>query len=222
MSFIETLHLLARWTPFMAGGFFWNMIVSLAAMSIGTAFGTWLAWLQAAPHKGVARICEGVVEIMRCTPTVVCQFYLAFILPTEITLPGIDVVIPFPAWIKAALALSIAVAAFVSDNLGPLLYCEAPCPRTRQRLLTFLPNWSTYFVVIIIASSSASVIGVDELVSRCNSVVNAVGRTQFMLWVYLYAMLWFFLFCYGMNRAIKLLGSVADTDVETETVQFGR
>ncbi len=213
----DTLHLLAQWTPFLAGGFFWNIVISLAAMSIGTAFGAWLAWLRVAPRRRVARTCDAVAEIMRDTPTIVFQFYLAFILPTEITLPGIDTVIPFPTWIKAALALSVAVGAFVSDNLGPLFRCKST--HLRSRLLSFLPHWSTYFVVIVIASSGASVIGVDELVSRCNSVVNAVGRTQVMLWVYLYAMLWFFLFCYGLNRVIKLLGSAADSRVGSAMAQ---
>lgn len=207
MSFIDTLRLLLKWTPFMAGGFFWNIIIALTAMSLGTACGAGLAWLRAAPRRGIIRAAEILAEIMRDTPTVVCQFYLAFLLPTEITLPGLDLVLPFPAWIKAALALSVAVCAFVSDNLGPVL--KRPAHGLRARLLGFLPHWSIYFVVIVIASSGASVIGVDELVSRCNSVVNAAGRTQVMLWVYLYAMLWFFLFCYGLSRLIQVLGSAA-------------
>jgi polar amino acid transport system permease protein len=33
---------------------------------------------------------------------------------------------------------------------------------------------------------------VGEIVSQCNTIIGAVGRSELMLWIYLYAMLWFF------------------------------
>jgi polar amino acid transport system permease protein len=205
MSSGDVIKLLLSWTPFLAGGFVWNIVIALTAMSAGTAGGAWLAVMRASPHRKLARVCEITTEIMRDTPTVVCQFYLVFMLPVEIVLPMSDIVVPFPSWLKAALALAFAVGGFVSDNLGSAL--KEMAEGSRAGLLLLLPNWTSYFVVIVIASSGASVIGVDELVSRCNSVVNAVGKTQMMLWVYLYAMFWFFLFCFTLSQLVKRFGA---------------
>jgi polar amino acid transport system permease protein len=71
-------------------------------------------------------------------------------------------------------------------------------------------SWANYFVIIVMASSTASVIGVSELVSRCNTVINATGRTDMMLWVYLYAMAWFFLFCYSTKVLIRMVSNRLD------------
>jgi polar amino acid transport system permease protein len=205
MSIGDVIKLLLVWTPFLAGGFAWNIVIALTAMTAGTAVGGWLAVMRASSHRKLARLCEMVTEIMRDTPTIVCQFYLVFMLPVEVVLPMSDIVVPFPSWLKAALALAFAVGGFVSDNLGSAL--KELARGNRAGLLLLLPNWTSYFVVIVIASSGASVIGVDELVSRCNSVVNAVGKTQMMLWVYLYAMFWFFLFCFTLSQLVKRFGA---------------
>jgi polar amino acid transport system permease protein len=59
-----------------------------------------------------------------------------------------------------------------------------------------------YLVIIVMASSTASVIGVSDLVARANIVIAAIGDDRLMLWVYGYAMLWFFLFCWPLSRLV--------------------
>jgi polar amino acid transport system permease protein len=204
MSPAEIIATLARWTPFLAGGFLWNLIVSLGAMTIGTALGAPLALLRLSHLPALRRAGRAATELARNVPTFVFLFYLAFLLPAEIRIGSAAFAVP--GWLKASLALAIAVVGFVSDNL-----CEA-LPRwrggNRAAALLFIPNWTAYFVIIVMASSTASVIGVGELVSRCNTVIGAVGRPELMLWIYLYAMLWFFLACYPLPLLMRRVKAV--------------
>ncbi|MFD1560976.1 ABC transporter permease subunit [Paraburkholderia silviterrae] len=201
MSLAETLRTLAAWTPWLLGGFAWNIAISLTAQTIGTLVGYLLALSRTSQQVALARATTVVTELMRNTPTFVFQFYLVFMLPGKLTMPFDLPSVAFPSWLKAALALSLAVAGFTSDCLTDALSRHPG--EQRQALARFLPVWSSYFVIIVMASSVASVIGVSELVSRCNTVINASGTTDMMLWVYLYAMAWFFVFCFCATRLIR-------------------
>lgn len=185
---------LIAWTPFLASGFLWNIAIALTALAIGTACGALLARLRASPRRARARAGRTATALLRGIPTFVFQFYLAFVLPDTLTLPTLGLHVPLPAWLKAALALSLAVAAFVSDSLA-----------RRQALPALVSDWGSFGVTIVMASSTASVIGVPELVSRCNTLVALPGGSDVMLWVYLYAMAGFFLFCWSATAAIGAL-----------------
>ncbi|WDD92615.1 ABC transporter permease subunit [Burkholderia sp. FERM BP-3421] len=194
---------LIAWTPFLAGGFLWNVAIALAALAIGTSCGALLARLRASPRRARARAGRAATALLRGIPTFVFQFYLAFVLPDTLTLPALGLQVPLPAWLKAALALSLAVAAFVSDSLARARRA-APAAR-RQALPALVSDWGSFSVTIVMASSTASVIGVPELVSRCNTLVALPGGNSVMLWVYLYAMAGFFLFCWSATAAIGAL-----------------
>jgi len=193
---VETLYV---WTPFLAGGFVWNILVSLGAMAIGTALGAGLAVLRLSPRPVVARASVVVTSLTRNVPTFVFLFYLAFLIPPEVQLAGASFV--FPVWLKASLALAIAVVGFVSDNLAEALRRWRAGDHVAA--VMFVPNWTAYLVIILMASSTASVIGVGELVSRCNTVIASVGNDDLMLWIYLYAMLWFFTCCAVVQMAMR-------------------
>lgn len=203
MGFAEILSHLWQWTPFLARGFMWNILISIVAMVAGSLLGWWFAAMRASPRVAVARTSGALTEFVRNVPTFVFQFYLVFILPIEVVLPHTGIAIPIPAWLKAAMALALAVTGFVSDNL--LAAIREWRSDNHVDAMLFIPNWANYFVIIVMASSTASVIGVGELVSSCNTVVNAVGKTQMILWVYLYAMLWFFAFCYPVMHGMQLV-----------------
>jgi polar amino acid transport system permease protein len=208
MGAVEIVRQLFLWTPFLAGGFAWNVAISLFAMATGTAGGYLLASWRASPHTLLARVGGTVTELMRNVPTFVFQFYLVFMLPGVLALPGGAERVPFPSWLKASLALALAVAGFVSDNLLRALH--AWHDRRRHEALLFVMNWGNFFVIVVMASSTASVIGVSELVSRCNTVINVEGKTDMMLWVYLYAMAWFFLFCYSATVLVRKLSQYVE------------
>jgi polar amino acid transport system permease protein len=185
---------LARWTPFLGVGFAWNIAISVAAMALGTVGGAVLAIMREHHRRALARPGLALTEFARNVPTFVFLFYVAYLLPPELHFAGLA--IPCPGWVKASIALSIAVVGYVSDNLSIVLH-DWRAGRHDTALL-FLPSWTAYLLIIVMASSTASVIGVSEIVARCNIVVAATGNNALLAWIYLYAMLWFFVFCYPL------------------------
>lgn len=201
MDVADLFGVLATWTPYLAGGFVWNIIISAVSMLVGTVLGAGLALMRLSASPGLRATAMGVTEVSRNIPTFICLFYLDFLLPTEIPL-GFDIALPMPAWLKAALALSVAVTGYVSDTLASALQDDRRgLPEGR---MLFLPNWMAYFLIIVMASSTASVIGVSEIVMRANTVIGATGRNDLMVWIYLYAMLWFVLFCWPLMRVVQI------------------
>jgi polar amino acid transport system permease protein len=192
---------LVRWTPFLAGGFLWNIVIAIAAMAIGTIGGSALAFMRTSGSWPAIRISTTLTAFFRNVPTFVFLFYLVYLLPTQIVILGAT--LSLPLWLKAALALSMAVFGFMSDNLTIVLR-EWRAGRHDSALL-LIPSWTSYLLIIVMASSTASVIGVSEIVSRCNTVISATGRNELIVWIYLYAMSWFFLFCYPLTRAMTAL-----------------
>ena len=200
MTASETIDVLWAWSPYLAEGFGWNIIVSLVAMAVGTIVGLGLALLRGGSHWSVRHSGSAVTTLARNAPTFVMLFYLAYIIPTEFTLFGAAAT--FPAWIKASLALGIAVAGYVSDNaLAAIRHLRR---HEIAEALLFVPAWTSYFLIIVMASSTASVIGVPELVRRADTVIGAVDKVGLALWVYLWAVVWFLgfslLLTFGMNR----------------------
>jgi polar amino acid transport system permease protein len=185
---------LSRWTPFLAGGFVWNIVISLTAMALGTALGTLLAFMRESGRRPLRRISLGLTEFARNVPTFVFLFYVSYLIPPEFQIAG--VALSCPGWVKASLALSIAVVGYVSDNMSIVIRDWRN--GERESAVLFLPSWTMYFLIIVMASSTASVIGVSEIVSRCNTVVDATGKSDLLVWIYLYAMMWFFVFCYPL------------------------
>jgi polar amino acid transport system permease protein len=202
----DTLQALWTWTPFLLGGFGWNVVIALTAMVIGTLAGALLAWLGQSRSAAARRLHAVLSQVSRGVPTIVFQFYLAVLLPNELTLPGTALVIAIPAWTKAALALAVAVVGFTSDNLGHAI--EQWRRHDHSAALLFIPSWASYLLIVVIASSTASIIGVSELVSRCNSVVNATANTALLIPIYLYASFIFLVFCYPLTilmRSVKTM-----------------
>ena len=203
MTMLDVVEALATWTPFLAAGFGWNMAVSLTAMAIGTPVGILLALLRERSGWGLRQSGGVVTMFARAAPTFVMLFYLAYAVPGSFELLG--VVVTVPAWFKASLALGIAVAGYVSDTaLAALRHLRRG--ETAEALL-FLPSWTSYFLIIVMASATASVIGVPELVHRAETVIGAIRMAGFAFWVYLYAMVWFLAFSGVVALVMKVLRS---------------
>jgi len=206
MQTSEIFNYLFTWTPFLLKGFCLNILISVVAMAIGTSIGWLLALLRVSNNPRRVRFSLVVTEFSRNIPTIVFQFYLAFMLPAEILIPSTTIILVFPVWLKAALALAIAVVGFTSDNLT--IAMEEWKKGNQHAAFLFIPSWTSYALIIVMASSTASIIGVGELLSRCNTVINAIGNTQLMLPIYLYACLFFFGFCYPLTLLMKKISGV--------------
>jgi polar amino acid transport system permease protein len=203
MSSVEILSHLITWTPFLLGGFGWNILIATAAAFIGTSIGAILVWMRLDGSDRRAHVSLIISKWFFKIPTVALMFYCAVLLPNEIQIPGTDLTYSFPNWIKAALALSAAQVGFTSHNL----YTAAQFWRNGKQgaALLFIPSWGSNLLITIIASSSASLVGVSEIVSRCNKVINATNSTDLMVPIYLYASLFFLSFCYPLTIIMKKL-----------------
>ena len=99
-------------------------------------------------------------------------------------------VVAVPLWIKATLALT-----HPGDRLrlGPVPGAPAAAAR-RGRRRPRRPSstaWLQYFLIILMASATASVIGADEIVGRANRVIATDSRPAFLIATYVYVSGWF-------------------------------
>lgn len=193
-------HLLT-WTPFLLEGFAWNILIATVAAMVGTSVGACLVLIQLKGSECAQRASAFLSNTFYKIPTLALMFYCAVLLPNDFQLPWSDQTYLFPSWVKAALALSAAQVGFTSQNLRlSLKYWEQG---QHGAALLFIPNWGSNLLITVIASSSASLVGVSEIVSRCNKVIAATDNTALMVPMYLYASLYFLVFCFLLTLAMK-------------------
>lgn len=178
---------LIHWTPTFAQGFLLNVLISLVAMLAGTFIGWSIALGRSNNHRQISHLFSLFTALFRNIPSFVFMFYIAFIIPIEFEWQG-DI-IRFPAWLKASIALTVPVIGFASDQFFRL--SREVKKNNTVALPMFLVSWTQYFLIIIMASSTASVIGVHEIVGRANTAIAVSRDPGFMLWIYLYVAAWF-------------------------------
>ena len=126
-------------------------------------------------------------------------FYAASLLPGQLELfDGLEVHIP--QWVKASIALAASPLGMTAWNLQASV--TAWLAGRRHEAALFIPNWLGGFLISIMASSTASLIGVSELVGRCNTLINATG-SQHMLAIYVYASLFFIAVAVTLTAALS-------------------
>ena len=134
-------------------------------------------------------------------PTLALIFYAVFLMPSQLTLPGTEITLQFPQWLKAVIGLSASPLSFTSESLV-VAYRNYEKGDIDAALL-FIPTWINVFLISFVASSASSLVGVSELVSRCNTVIAATDANV-MVPVYLYCSLFFvvtsLLFTAAVNR----------------------
>ncbi|MGC9419216.1 MAG: hypothetical protein ACP5EN_09640 [Rhodovulum sp.] len=174
-------------TPYLAGGFGRNLLISAVSMGLGTLIGAALGWLRFHRFRATLGSERMLTNLCRNVPSFVLLYYMAFMLPAEVEIAGR--ILAVPVWIKATLALTFPAIGFASDqSLG---FFRQRADGVAGAGETFTVAWIQYFLIIIMASATASVIGVDEIVGRANMVIARDDRPVFMLVTYLYVSLWF-------------------------------
>jgi polar amino acid transport system permease protein len=217
-SIITTL---MKWTPLLAAGFLLNIAISFIAMAIGTVFGTFLGLLQVSllpPLRGFSWL---VTQFFRNSPWLVLLFYCMLLLPFELQIGG--TIVPLPAWLKATFGLSLPVMANVSELVrgavrsipfGQWEASEALAFTRRQTLWMIilpqcvkrmLPPWMNLYAILVVGTTLASVVGVNEAMTLTGDILAAENRTELLVPIYLYLLLWFFAYCYPVARATVAL-----------------
>ena len=185
---MATLELLTTWTPYLFVGLRWNIVISVLAALLGTVLGGVFVIMKLSRLKLLRVFGVAVPSIVRGVPTLFLLFYLAILIPNEVVMFGGEIAFAIPLWLKASLALTASPFAFTAWNLHAAL--EFWTAGNKQSALLFIPNWMNGFLITLLASSGASLVGVSELVGRTNTVINVTGERNAIL-LYYYAAIWF-------------------------------
>jgi polar amino acid transport system permease protein len=185
---IETFSFLLTWTPFLLQGFMWNIFIAICAVLLGSLMGAGLAWMRVKKGGKLGLFAERLSAFLRGVPTLALIFYAVFMLPSEFIVAGTGVTVHIPQWVKAVIGLSAAPLSFTSESL--VVAYRAWSRGDIGAALLFIPTWINVFLISFVASSASSLVGVSELVSRCNTVIAATG-TSVMVPVYIYCSFYF-------------------------------
>lgn len=207
---------LVKWMPLVFKGFLFNLLVSVFSMAIGTIAGVMLGLAQVSLTAMVRRSANGLTQFFRNAPWLVLLFYAMFLIPFEIQLFGLS--IPFPAWIKAVIGLSLPVAANISEivrggvqsiPLGQWESAESLAFTRRQTLWQIIlpqavkrmiPPWMNLYAVLTMATSLISIVGVDDALTYARAALSVERRPELLVPMFTMLLLFFFLYCYPIAR----------------------
>ncbi|HEX8013055.1 MAG TPA: amino acid ABC transporter permease [Casimicrobiaceae bacterium] len=208
----SVLDLLVKWTPLLAKGFMFNLLISVCAMAAGTVAGVLLGFARISLLAPMRRGSWIVVQFFRNAPWLVLLFFVMFLLPFEVHVGGAT--IPFPDWIKATLGLALPIMANMAEIVrgavqsiptGQWEAARALAFSRRQTLWAIilpqcvqrmLPPWMNWYAILTMATTLASIVGVAEVMTLTGRITNAEGRTDLLIPIYSYVLLWFFAYCY--------------------------
>jgi polar amino acid transport system permease protein len=206
-----------KWTPLIAQGFALNIAISFLAMAIGTVAGVPLGLAQISLLPPIRTSSWFVTQFFRNSPWLVLLFYCMLLLPFQIQIGGTT--IPLPGWFKSTIGLSLPVMANVSELVrgavrsipyGQWEAAESLAYSRRQTLwLVILPQcvkritppWMNLYAILTTSTPLCAVVGVNEAMTLTGNILNAEGRTDLLIPMYLYLLTWFFLYCYPIARA---------------------
>jgi polar amino acid transport system permease protein len=217
-SIISTM---LKWTPLLAQGFTLNIAMSFLAMVIGTVFGFALGLGQIsvlAPMRASARL---ITQFFRNSPRLVLLFYCMLLLPFEVRIG--NGIVALPGWAKSTFGLALPVMANVSELVRgavqsiPSGQWEAAEALAFTRLKTLrmiimpqcikrmTPPWMNLYAILTVATPLTSVVGVSEAMTLTGDILSSEGRTELLVPMYLYLLMWFFVYCYPIARATAAL-----------------
>jgi polar amino acid transport system permease protein len=61
------------------------------------------------------------------------------------------------------------------------------------------------YAILTTSTPLCAVVGVNEAMTLTGNILNAEGRTDLLIPMYLYLLTWFFLYCYPIARATLAL-----------------
>jgi polar amino acid transport system permease protein len=213
-SIIATI---VKWTPLLAQGFALNIAMSFLAMAIGTAIGVALGLGQISLLSPVRAGSWSVTQFFRNSPWLVLLFYCMLLLPFEMRIG--NSIVSLPGWVKATVGLALPVMANVSELVrgavrsipsGQWEASEALAFTRLQSLRMVIlpqcvkrmtPPWMNLYAILTVATPLTSVVGVSEAMTLTGDILSSEGRTDLLVPMYLYLLLWFFIYCYPIALA---------------------
>ena len=217
----SVLDLLVKWTPLLASGFLFNLVISFFAMAVGTVAGMLLGLARISLRSPVRGTSWIVVQFFRNAPWLVLLFFVMYLLPFQFSIGGAT--IPFPDWIKATLGLALPIMANVAEIVRGAVQSIPTAQWDAARSLAFsrretlwkiilpqcvkrmLPPWMNWYAILTMATTLASIVGVSEVMTITLRITNAESRTDLLIPIYSYVLLWFFVYCYPISRWTRRL-----------------
>jgi polar amino acid transport system permease protein len=208
---------IAKWTPLLLQGFALNIAMSFLAMAIGTVIGVPLGLAQISLLPPVRAGSWLATQFFRNSPWLVLLFYCMLLLPFEVHVGGVT--IPLPGWVKSTIGLALPVMANVSELVRgavrsiPYTQWESAesLAMSRWQTLTMVilpqcikrmtPPWMNLYAILTVATPLTSVVGVSEAMTLTGDILSSEGRSELLVPMYLYLLLFFFLYCYPIARA---------------------
>jgi polar amino acid transport system permease protein len=208
----SVLALLIKWTPLLATGFVFNLLISFFAMAAGTIAGAMLGIARISQKRSLRGTSWVVVQFFRNAPWLVLLFFVMYLLPFEFHVGGVTV--PFPDWIKATLGLALPIMANVAEIVRGAVQSIPTAQWDAARSLAFsrretlwkiilpqcvkrmLPPWMNWYAILTMATTLASIVGVNEVMTLTLRITDAERRTDLLIPIYSYVLLWFFIYCY--------------------------
>ena len=218
---MHTLTPLLPWLPTILKGFLLDVTISAGAMLLGTLSGCLLGIGQISLMRSVAKPCHWITQFFRNAPWLVILFFCVYLLPFEWKLGSLT--IPFPAWLKGTLGLSLAVMGNVSEvvrgavaslpsgqwaaasALGlsrrqTLQYCILP-----QALRRMAAPWMNTYAILAMATPLVSIVGVEDSVSIAGSASAALADPELMMPLFGLILVLFFAYCAPISFVTRRL-----------------
>ena len=211
----SVMDLLVKWTPLLASGFLFNLLISVFAMAVGTVAGALLGVARISPRGPLRKSSWVLVQFFRNAPWLVLLFFVMYLLPFQFHVGSVT--IPFPDWIKATLGLALPIMANVAEIVRGAVQSIPTAQWEAARSLAFsrrqtlwkiilpqcvkrmLPPWMNWYAILTMATTLASIVGVSEVMTNTLRVTNAEARTDLLIPIYSYVLLWFFIYCYPIS-----------------------
>lgn len=218
----SSIEILIRWAPLLLWGFLFNLAISVLSMAAGTIAGIPLGIMQMSPLWPVAKFARFFTQFFRNAPWLVMLFICVMLLPFQIRVFGL--VIPFPDWVKAVIGFALPAMANVSEivrgavrsvptgqwesseSLGftrMQAMMQIILPQCIKRML---PPWMNLYSLVTMATVTASVVGVNEMLTITSQVHAAEGsRPELMAPLYSFALVCFFIYSYPIGKWTEYL-----------------
>lgn len=218
MNYIEVI---LKWSPLLLQGFLVDILVSMAAMLIGTMLGIIVGIGQLSRTRLMRVLARWTTQFFRNAPWLVLLFFCILLLPYQVQIW--DYSLPIPAWAKGIIGLALPVMGNVSEVVRggiqsiPSAQWEAAeglalTRRQTLRIIIFpqaikrmLPPWMNTYAVLMMATPLISIVGVNDIVLVARAVLDAERDPGLLLPIYGLLLLLFFLYCAPIARLTRKL-----------------
>ena len=222
-STADAFDALLRWMPFLLkSGFFFNILISLLVMLVGTFAGVLLGLGQISTQGWLQKFCWTITQFFRNSPWLVLLFVVMLAFPFEIKLFGFS--IPVPDWLKAVIGLSLPIMANVSEIVrGAIISVPSgqweaaeSLAYTRTQSLwkiilpqcfkRMIPPWMNWYAILTMATPLVSILGVEDILKLSRDAMESEGNhPELLMPFYTFILVLFFIYCYPIAKLTQRL-----------------